>query len=470
MQLQPSNSIREEFMNAQLSDQRLNQRLGRIAEDFVQRPQASIPQASGDWGQACAAYRFFDNERIHPQNILAAHQARTQQRTAAEPLVLAISDTTSLNYDERPDTHGLGPISTSADKMFGLFYHSVLAFSPDGRPLGLVDSQCWARDPQQFGCKAQRHRRAIEQKESAKWLYSFAAVQASAQQSPQTRWVMVADREADLYELFAKAPPPATGAALLIRARHNRNLVGTKRRLFAHLAHLVPAGSVEIQLPRRRGQAARTVKVEVRFSEVQLCAPKGKGQPRRLRLWAIEAREPRRSKSQTPILWRLLSTEPIRTLAEALERLRWYCVRWGIEVFHKVLKSGCAVETVQLQTAARLQRYVAVKLVVAWQVMALVKLGRQHPQRSLREILEETEWRALRAVEQHRQKRSRPGAKRLPRRPTVYDGLLWIGRLGGHLGRRGDGLPGPLRLARGLERLHYITIGWSLAHAADKCA
>jgi len=457
-------------MDAALPDQRLNKRLTRIAEDLAQQPQGSIPQASGDWGQACAAYRFFDNERIDPADILAAHQVRTRQRAASEPLVLAVTDTTSLNYDERADTSGLGPISTSAEKMFGLFYHTVLAFRPDGLPLGVVDVQCWARDPKQFGSKSRRHRRAIEQKESAKWLRSFAAVQAAAQEMPQTRWVMIADREADLYELFEMAPPAGAGASLLIRVLHNRNLVGSKRRLFAHLAHLPPAGTVPIQVPRRRGQAARTARLEVRFGEVEVRAPKGKGQQSGQRVWVIEAREPRRSKSPTAILWRLLSTEPIRTLDEAIERLRWYCVRWGIEVFHKVLKSGCAVEAVQLQTAARLQRYVAFKLVIAWQAMALVKSGRQQPDRALTEILEETEWRALRALERDRQQRSRRKVQRLPARPTVRDGLLWIGRLGGHLGRRGDGLPGPLRLARGLERLHYITIGWRLAHVLKKCA
>ena len=463
MQPQPSDSIREEFMDAQLADRRLL----RIAEDLAQDPQGSLPQASGDGGQTAAAYRFFNNDRIAAAEILAAHQARTRQRVAERPVVRAVSDTTSLNFADRPDTSGLGPISTSAEKMFGLWYHTDWAFSPDGLPLGLVHSQGWARDPKQFGCRSQRHQRAIEQKESAKWLRSLAAVQALAAQTPQTRWVMIADREADLYELFEKTAMPPANVARLIRAHHNRNLVETKRPLFTHVAHLRPAAEVELQLPRRRGQKARPARVEIRWGEVRLRAPDGKGQQRQLRLWVLEAREPRRSKHQTPMLWRRLSTAAIGTLAEALERLRWYCLRWGIEVFHRVLKSGCEVEAVQRQTAARLQRYVAVKLVIAWQVMALAQWGRQAPQRALNELLEEVECRVLRAVERDRQKRSRAGIKRLPTKPTVHDGLWWVGRLGGHLGRRGDGLPGPLRLTRGIERLHYITLGWKIAPVAN---
>lgn len=470
MQLTPSHSIMDEFVNAQLGDKRLNQRLCKIAAAFAADPQASLPQATADWGQACAAYRFFDNNRIEAADLLAPHQARTLERAASLPLVLAVSDTTSLNYDERPDTSGLGPISTSAEKHFGLWCHSLLAFTPEGRPLGILEAQFWARDPAQFGIKSQRQRRPIEQKESAKWLRSFAALQRGATRTPQTRWVMLADREADLYELFEWAQRSPGGPGLLVRALHNRNLDGSERRLFAHLAQTVVAGEIQIQVPRRRGQPVRTATLAIRCSAVRLRAPAGKTKSSVLTLWAVEAREVHPPKGQTPLHWRLLSTEPTRTLAEATERLGWYCRRWSIEVFHKVLKSGCAVEEAQLKTAERLQRYLAVKMVVAWQVMALVSVGRQQPQLALREILEETEWRALRAVEYERRKRARVKTKRWRAQPTVEEGLPWIGRLGGHLGRRGDGQPGPFQLARGLERLHYITIGWTLAHVAKKCA
>ena len=177
----------------------------------------------------------------------------------------------------------------------------------------------------------------------------------------------------------------------------------------------------------------------------------------------MEARELHPPKGIRPIHWRLLTTLPVDTRAEAVEKLQWYCVRWSIEVFHKVLQSVCRVEAVQLQQAARLQRYVAIKLVVAWRVMALMKLGREQPERALSEMLEEEEWRALQAVEYAR--KTYGGQKRSRRMPTLGEGIRWLARLGGHLGRKGDGAPGPLSVARGLERLHDITVGWNLARA-----
>ena len=464
MQQISTDSIMNEFAHAQLGDQRLTKRLCRVAEDFADQPDVSIPKASGDWGQTCAAYRLLDNDQVKPADILAAHQIRTLERAATVPLLLAVSDTTSLNYSQHAATAGLGPIRTRRDKTLGLWLHSLVAFTPQGVSLGVLDAQCWARDPAAFGSRHQRKSKPIEAKESYKWVHSLQTLQRAAAQTPHTRWVMIADREADVYELFQRAQQQPQGPALLVRANHDRNLIDRERSLFAHLARAAVAGTVQVQVPRRPGQAVRTATLTVRFSAVRLQEPGGKGQCPTLTLWAVEARELHSPKGIRPIHWRLLTTLPVGTLAEAVEKLQWYCVRWSIEVFHKVLKSVCRVEAVQLQQAARLQRYVAIKLVVAWRVLALVKLGREQPDRALSEILEEEEWRALQAVEYAR-KQSR-GQKRLRRRPTLGEGIRWLARLGGHLGRKGDGAPGPLSVARGLERLHDITVGWKLARAA----
>jgi hypothetical protein len=464
MQPIPCDSIMNEFSKAQLGDQRLTKRLCQLAEDFAEQPEVSIPKASGDWGQTCAAYRFLDNEQVRPADILAAHQGRTVERAATVPLLLAVSDTTSLNYSQHAATSGLGPIRTSRSKTFGLWLHNLVAFTPQGVSLGVLDAQCWARDPAAFGSRHQRRNKPIEQKESYKWVHSLQILQRLAAQTPHTRWVMIADREADLYELFERAQQQPQGPSLLVRANHDRNLVDRQRSLFAHLARAAVAGAVHVPVPRRRGQPARTATLTVRFRALRLKQPGGKGQRPSLTLWAVEARELHPPPGIRPIHWRLLSPLPVGTLAEAVEKLQWYCVRWSIEVFHKVLKSGCRVEAVQLQQAARLKRYLAIKLVVAWRVMALMKLGREQPERELSEILEEEEWRALQAVEYAR--KTYRGQKRSRGMPTLGEGIRWLARLGGHLGRKGDGAPGPLSLARGLERLHDITVGWKLARAA----
>lgn len=463
MQLKLGDTIVDEFAHTELGDQRLTKRLCQLAEAFAQQPQASIPKATGDWGQACAAYRLLDNDKVRPEDLLVPHLARTLQRAAAVPLALAINDSTSLNYSERSATSGLGPIGSSPDKAFGLWLHNLLAFTPEGMALGMLDVQCWARDPSGFGSKHQRDRKQIEQKETVKWLRSLQALQRYATQTPQTRWLMVADREADLYELFALAQQQPQGPAVLVRAHHDRRLTNSERSLFRCLAQAPLAGQTRVEVARRLGQRSRTATLAVRFCMVRLRAPKRKAQQPSLTLWAVEARELHPPKGIAPLHWRLLTTLSVSTLREAVEKLHWYGVRWGIEVFHKVLKSGCAVEETQLRTAKRLHRYVAIKLVVAWRVMALTKLGREWPDTALNEILEEVEWRVLQALGQGRQKRSQAV-------PKVREGIRWLGRLGGHLGRRGDGAPGPLCLARGLQRLQDITAGWKLAQRTGKCA
>lgn len=226
----------DEFSGAELGDRRLTQRLCRLAEDLAGQPEVSIPKAAGDWGQTCAAYRFLDNDAVQPADILAGHKVRTLERAAGEPWMLAVNDTTSLNYSQRKGTSGLGPIRTRCDKTLGLWLHSLVAFTPQGVSFGVVDAQSWARNPAAFGSRHQRKSKRIEQKESYKWLQSFQVLQDAAVQTPQTRWVMIADREADLYELFELAQQQPNGPALLVRANHDRNVLGEQHSLFAHLA------------------------------------------------------------------------------------------------------------------------------------------------------------------------------------------------------------------------------------------
>jgi len=463
MQHTLSTRIMDEFVNVPLGDTRLTRRLGELAAAFAEQPAAAIPKATGNWSQACAAYRFLDNERVTAAAVLSTHIARTLRRAAHQPLMLAVSDTTSLNYSDRPHTTGLGPIGNNADKPTGLFLHTLLAFTPDGQPLGVLDAQNWAREPAQFGSTRQRNRKPVAEKESAKWLRSYEALAGHATTTAQTRWVMIADREADIYELFERPAAQPSGPALLIRSQHNRGVDGLKHKLFAQLARAPQAGSLRVQVPAKPGRRARTALLTVRFCEVRLASPWLKAERPPLTVWAIEAREEHPPRGAGPLHWRLLSSLPVTTLDEAVEKIRWYCVRWGIEVFHKVLKSGCAVEALQLESAARLVRCVTIKLVVAWQTMALCKLGREQPDTKISELLEETAWRVLVAATH----RDQPRPRGVPR---ASEAVQWIGRLGGHLGRRGDGTPGPFTLARGLERLHDITVGWELAHTIKNCA
>jgi hypothetical protein len=454
-----ANWATHEFARAPLPDQRLVCRLITMATDFALQPTASLPQACGSWAKTKAAYRFFDHDGIAPEDLLVAHVHATVRRAAAHPLVLCVQDTTSLNYATHPQTQGLGPIGNNRDKTIGLFLHSTLALTPTGQPLGLLHAQSWVRSTATFGRSSHdRNRTPRDQKESQKWLDSFKACQTLAPQCPHTTLLNVADREGDLYDLFVAAQAPADASAgppvqLLVRAQHDRQVAHAQKYLWDFLAAQRVGGRLKINVPRTAGQLGRLATLAIRFAPVTLRPPCLKEAQPPLTLWAVEARETRPPKGATPICWRLLTTLPVESVAAAVEKVRWYAQRWQIEVLHKVLKSGCQVEQRQLETATRLQRVVRVDLIVAWRVLGLCKAGRETPEGLASDWLSPEEWRALTCYMQERAKPPR-------RAPTLRQAVRWIAQLGGFLGRRRDGEPGPIVVWRGLQQLRAITAAW----------
>jgi len=456
---QPDHWALDEFTRVQLPDERLLRRLQMIASAFAQQPTAAIPQACGPGAGSKGAYRFFENETIQPHTIRAAHHQATLVRVRQHPVALCLQDTSTLNYSTHPQTQGLGPIGSRRGKIVGLLLHSTLAVTPSGQPLGLLHNAVRARDPKAAGAARQRHKKAVSQKESQKWLDSLSACQQMAAHCPDTLLVNVADREGDLYELFAQAlsPQPGRSVHLLVRSRHNRKLIDENSRLWDAVGQERVQGKLQVQVGRRLQQPGRLATLSVRFREVTLAAPSRKlGQPS-LRLWAIEAREMRPPKGATPICWRLLTTLPVTTIESALEKVAWYAQRWQIEVLHKVLKSGCQIEQRQLHTAMRLERVLSVDLVVAWRLLALCKAAREQPDAAVSDWLSQAQWEALWC--QVHQRIVPP-----KQAPTVRQAVRWIAGLGGFMGRKGDGEPGPITLWRGLQRLNDLTSMWRLCH------
>ena len=239
-----------EFAEADLGDARRTQRLLELATVLAQRPTASLPEACGSRAQLKAAYRFFDNDAIDPQDLLASHVEATTARLAAVPLVLAVQDTTELDWTAHPATTGLGPLAHPAHQ--GLHVHTTLALTPERVPLGLLAQQVWARDPADTGKRATRKRRPVAEKESQKWLTSIEAVIAAHAQCPQTRFVGIGDREADVYDLFLQERP--SGVDLLVRASWNRRVDHPERYLWAKVeAHPVGA-TLTVRVSRRDAQ------------------------------------------------------------------------------------------------------------------------------------------------------------------------------------------------------------------------
>ncbi|GMQ89876.1 MAG: hypothetical protein BMS9Abin10_0211 [Gammaproteobacteria bacterium] len=445
----------QEFGGVALGDARLTQRAVRLARDFYAKPLANIPQACGSRAKTKAAYRFFDHPRTGMEELLSSHYQATAERIGEERVVLAVQDTTALNYTAHPATANLGPIGSEVDGAIGLWVHDTLAFTTAGTPLGLVDVQCWARDPKEFGKHKRRYELPIEQKESHKWLTSFSAAARVQKHCPQTTVVSVGDREADIYELFMLAEKDPRGPKLLIRAERKRLLAEDQAALWACVRAQPQAGIQALQIPRRAHRAARLARLAVRFAHVTLRPPKRKPHLGAVRLWAVLATEIDAPPGAKPLEWMLLTTLEVSGFEGATERLAWYALRWGIEVYHRTLKSGCRLERRQLGHADRIESCLAIDMVVAWRIHHLTKLGRETPAVPCSVFFEEHEWKALVAYVN-----KDPTPPENP--PTLRQATHMVGTLGGFLGRKGDGEPGTQALWLGLQRLDDLTAMWKV--------
>ena len=390
------NWVEAEFGNVDLGHQDREQRLVRIASAKAQQPAAAYTECfAGNRQELKAYYRFICTEaqQVNAQSILGAHRERTIGRMKKYERVLAIQDTSDLDFSDRLHCNGLGDIGKNQTGAVsqGLKMHSSLAVSEKGLPLGVLKIQFYASHYEETK-KAQD--RPIEEKESYRWLETIADLNQAAEYLPQTEVIAVGDRESDIFELFDYRRRKTPRVQLLVRAKHNRCLEESSRKLFDHLAALPAMAQACIEVPRQREKKskpskpgrialpARTAHVELRWSKVTLCAP-DTAQTRELEpveIYAVSVMEPHAPEGASALRWVLLSTVAIGSRKEALRCLRWYTMRWRIEEWHRVLKSGCRIESHQHHTAERLARAICIDAVIAWRVMLLALLGREVPE------------------------------------------------------------------------------------------
>jgi Transposase DNA-binding/Transposase Tn5 dimerisation domain len=441
-----------ELRHVDLGDLRLNRRFLKLVEDLARDPEASLPEASGDWAATKAAYRFFDNPAVTPRKIRDALRRDALDYLPPEGPILAIQDTTGLDFTDHPATTGLGYMAHP--KHSGIWLHSVLAVTPDGVPCGLLDQHTWTRDPAELGKRDDRRTKDTAAKESQRWLTALAATEAAL---PRDREVVtVADREADIYDLFAQ--PRRAGSHLLIRVKPRRGVRHPERLLGPAVRSIAACGTMTVDLQRADDRPARRAVLTLRFLRLEVAPPanrRGRKDLPHVALTAILAEEEHPPAGQKPVRWWLVTTLPIGSVADAERAVRWYALRWLIERYHFVLKSGCRVERLQLGTAARLDRAVATYSAVAWRLLWLTYEARRHP--------EQTSARVLSPVHQSVLDRVTGGPGVIGAVPlSLREAVHRIARLGGFLGRKGDGEPGVKTLWRGLRRLDDLVAGYLL--------
>jgi hypothetical protein len=452
--------VEEELKDADLGDARRNRRLVKIVSDLVAQPNSSVPQASGNWAATQGAYDFWGNPRVKADEIIQAHQCSTIARVEQQQVVLAVQDTTELNFTHHPGKKGLGYLDSSKSR--GLKVHSTFCVSSSGVPLGLLNQQVWVREDQDLGKKHLRHKKNIQEKESQRWITALAQTQTAIPLA--TTVVTVADREADIYDLLIT--PRSVNSHLLIRASHNRAVSslepsGAKgQRLLDRLHHCPVRGQITIEIHPVADKEPRQAILTIRATSVEIQPPLGHPNYQQLSpmtIQVIQAREENPPTGVKPVSWLLLTTLPINGFTDALQCLRWYSYRWLIERYHYVLKSGCRLEQLQLETADRIERALATYSIVAWRLLWLTYEARYHPSALADTVFQSYEWKALYCYVH-----STPIPPETP--PTLNQCVRWIARLGGFLGRKGDGEPGVKTIWLGLRRLDDIAGTWKLLY------
>ena len=463
-----------EFASIDLGDKRLNDRLIRLSEDFIKSPESPINQSCKDWASTKAAYRFFRNESVDYKEITNSHSEATLNRCKEYSHILAIQDTSYLTYSHHEKTIGLCALSKNRGKhkeniyTLGLIAHSTLAVSLDGLPLGIVNQKIYSR-PEETEERKEIRRRThnntlpIEEKDSYRWIESLKDT-AAAFQHRSTKTITVCDRECDIFDFFHLAEELDT--KVLVRANYNRkvnkstpNSEITGEELWQYMKKEQIAGRIQVKIPAQNKQPERIAKCSVRFGKFTVTpsrhSPK-RNKLSKISLNAVYVSEKSCPKGPSPIDWMLLTNIPVETLDQAIEKIKWYCLRWRIEVFHKVLKSGLNVEDCRLQTADRLVRYLSVMSIVAWRIFWITLIARISPNISCLIAFDEEEWKILYMMHNKN--------KKLPKSPpTINQCVRWIAMFGGFLARKKDGEPGNTHVWRGLKNFYNILEGAALA-------
>lgn len=454
--------VDREFQGIDFGDKRLNRRFCIIATQLTKACRKTLASSFGQWKMIKAGYRFFSNSKINMAQMLAPHLEHTIARIREHDTVLLLQDSTYLDYNKRPKTEGLDLTFRSKGSTIseGLILHNTLAVTQKGVPLGLFDQRFIERKAfkgRNFEEKRKiRHwNQAVVEKESIRWI--DVVRKAHECDLGRTRVIHVADRECDMYEFFRDAAE--LGENVLIRASQNRSINKRYRReapkclLFDHLKAKRAQAKVEvtIQVNGKQGKY-RNAELSIVYASITMPPPPNKTVNKdganlpMVPLQAILAIERNPPANQSAVLWLLLTNMEVLNVEQAIEKIQWYSRRWDIEVFHKVLKSGCAVEDAQLRHADRLKKFIVLKSIIAWRLFWLARAHEHNPDDPCTTVLTKLEWTILyKKVTKSKTPPDEP--------PTINDVRIWIAKLGGYIARPSDPPPGVITTWRGWERL-----------------
>lgn len=451
--------LKNELQYVDLGDKRLNERLHKTSYLMDEKVSASINRSCKEWSLSKGAYRLFSNEKFDEEEVYASHGKETCERVEGNKTIFCIQDTTYLDYDSHKKTQGLGSIGKSHLKhIMGLIVHTALLTTMEGLPLGISSQECWARPAREDTSAKERDRRRYntpaKNKESYKWT---AAVKRTKQIVPEgTKVITLGDRESDIFRFLSDTE--SMGASYVVRNRASRNFICPetgKTDLQTRLKELTVKKTMVLEIHKKGMQEARKAKVKIKYTYGYITirppdAYRSSDQEHKvgdkIGVYVVSVKEEKPLKDAEGIDWVLLTNVPVNSTEDAIERIKWYKLRWRIEEFFKVLKSGCKIEEARLSTKERLQRFIAIKSILAFKILYLSKMALLCPNAPCTKILSSEEWKTL-YIREHK-------VNKLPEKlPTIKQVAIWIGKLGGFLNRKGDKLPGTITLWRGYENL-----------------
>ena len=468
--------VLDEMKTADLKDKRLNNRLKDVLSQLGGHPTASIPAACGGHAEMTAAYRLFDNEKATFEAILQPHIDATRQRIALHSVVVVAQDTSEIDVT-RPEQRvtGAGPLDGGA--RWGALLHPLHAFTPDGTPLGTLHALTWVRgEPDERCASLSRSQRAaipIEEKESYRWVDALRRAREEAERCPSTQLVCVADSEADIYELLAEATTEPHCVDWIVRACHNRVLQRengeetAEKYVREHLltqpvlcTHTIQVRGRKAKVNcetqgRKQPRESRQAEMEVRTARVTLRPPWRRD--RKLPTVTVNvvlASEKDPPENDVPVEWLLLTSLLVDEIEHVRQVIQYYCVRWMIEVFFRVLKSGCRVEERRFEHIDRLMSCMAVYLIVAWRTLYVCRMGRGCPDIGCEAVFEPAEWKSVWNVVHRTNPPSVP--------PSLGEMVRQVAQLGGYVNRKRGDPPGPQTIWIGMQRMHDFALSWQL--------
>lgn len=453
--------IAAELTGIDLGDKRLNKRSQRIIEALSVNPEASCNAASEGWSDTLAAYRLFDNQSFQPEDILQPHVEATKRRMRQQPVVVIAQDTTELDYSNHPPTDAR---CLNTEHRLGLYDHTHLAVTPEGLSLGVVGVEYFDRDVEGLGKSKERSKLPIEEKESLRWLTGYRLACELARDCPETQVVSVADREADLYDIFMEAEKQAReqprSAAFIIRAKIPRSLPQRDPAAGAHVykkvrdevSHSELRATQTLDLPRTPQREARQATLEIRAIPVTVRPPHERSCLPTVSYNVVLVEEVGGPGDGTDVSWLLITSLPIDTLVEIQVVIDDYVARWTIEVYFRVFKTGCKVEKIQLETLSRLKKCLAFYKIIAWRIMYLTQLNRESPSLPCDVVFDDCEWKSVWCVVTR---------KELPRTPpTLGEFMALLTHLGGYNNRKTEAPPGPQPVWVGIRRMTDLATAW----------